>query len=77
MRKLYTIVEVAERYGLTRQQVIRKCSSPVAPWPHLRPVERKADTWRFTDDDLEAIEQRIRVREQQPDSWGRTRPRKT
>lgn len=69
---LHPIEFVMARYGLTREQVIRKCSSSVNPWPHLRPVERKADTWRFSDEDIETIEQRIRVRELAQDSWGRT-----
>lgn len=73
--ELHTIEDVAERYGLTRDQVIRKCSSSINPWPHMRPVERKADTWRFSDEDIEAIEQRIRVREIAQDSWGRTTSR--
>lgn len=69
---LYPIEFVMERYGLSRRAVIRKCSSSVNAWPHLRPVESDAKTWRFSEEDIEAIEQRIRVREMAQDSWGRT-----
>ncbi|MFI5426105.1 HNH endonuclease signature motif containing protein [Aeromicrobium sp. UC242_57] len=72
MNKLHTIEDVAEHFGLTREQVVRKCSSSISPWPHMRPVSRKADTWRFSDEDIETIEQRIRVRQMAQDSWGRT-----
>lgn len=72
MIDLYTIEQVADHFGLSPEQVIRKCSSPTAPWPHLRPVSRKSSTWRFSPEDVEAIEQRIRARMVPVDAWGRT-----
>lgn len=72
MNELFTVEQVAEHFGLSPKQVIAKCSSSVSPWPHMRPISRKSATWRFTEEDIEAIEQRIRNREVAVDSWGRT-----
>lgn len=72
MKTLHTVEQVADHFGLTPEQVVRKCSSPVNPWPHLRPVSRKSSTWRFSDEDVADIEQRIRTRMVATDSWGRT-----
>lgn len=77
MNRLFTIAEVAERFGLSPAQVIRKCSTSVAPWPHLRPVARKSSTWCFSEEDIEAIETRIRTRELSSDAWGRTGRRRS
>jgi hypothetical protein len=75
MKKLHSISDVAVHFGLDVDQVRRRCSTSVKPWPHIRPVQTKASTWLFTDEDIAAIEQRIRVRETTEDAWGRTRSR--
>ena len=75
MRRLYSIAEVAEHFGLSPKQVITKCSSSVNPWPVMKPIARKSSTWLFSEEDIETIEQRIRTREVSADSWGRTNAR--
>ena len=75
MNEIFTVEEVADHFGLTPEQVIRKCSSSTNPWPHMRPISRKSSTWRFSAEDVETIEQRIRTREVSADSWGRTKAR--
>lgn len=75
MKRFHTITAVADHFGLEVDQVRRRCSTAVNPWPHIRPVQTKASTWLFTDEDIEAIEQRIRVREISNDPWGRTKSR--
>lgn len=68
----YTVDQVAERYHLDRAQVIRRCRA-AQPWPHLRVAKNDAATWLFTDEDLEAIDEMLRVTGPVVDSWGRER----
>lgn len=69
----YTLEEVGEMFGnLDRAAVMRKCSHPLNPWPHIRPNQRDASTWRFTEADIAEIEHRIHVRAGAVDAWGRT-----
>jgi hypothetical protein len=72
MSPLYTIEQIAEHFGLSPEQVVRKCQSPINAWPHLRPIERKSSSWRFTEADVADIEARIASRMVDTDSWGRT-----
>lgn len=75
MDRLYSIEDVGERFGLTVQQVARKCSA-ADPWPHLRP-SRASSTWKVTEGDVAEIEARMRGPvAPPPDTWGRTRPRR-
>lgn len=72
MNELHTIEDVAAHFGLSPEQVVRKCSAPLNPWPHLRPIARKSSTWRFSDQDVADIEARISARMVGTDAWGRT-----
>ncbi|TSD68089.1 hypothetical protein [Aeromicrobium piscarium] len=67
---LHTIEDVAEHFGITPEQVKRRCVG-VNPWPHMRPARNRASTWRFSDDDLVEIERRIALRNRTVDAWGR------
>lgn len=69
----YDIAAVGERYGLEPAQVIRRCRDPHHPWPHLRVARNDAKTWLFTDADLDAIDELLRVTGPVVDSWGRER----
>lgn len=71
MTPTHSIAEVGDRYGLTVDQVIRKCR--INGWPHRRPNRRKAATWLFTDEDIAAIDDLIAERGPSVDSWGRER----
>lgn len=74
MKPLHTVAAVGEHFGLTPDQVVRRCAAKRDAWPHLRPDATKSSTWRFTDEDVEEIERRIahRSKVQAVDSWGRT-----
>ena len=72
MKALHTVAEVAAHFGLTEDQVVRRCSDRLGGWPHLRPDATKSSTWRFTDADVEAIEARLAQRPAAADTWGRT-----
>lgn len=70
MKPTYTVAELAARYGLDQASVIRRCRGD-RPWPHLRPNARKATTWRFTEADVEAIDDLMHHGGVLVDSWGR------
>lgn len=68
---LLTVEDIAARYGLTVDQVVRKCNPKADnPWPHIRP-SRLASSWRFSPEDVREIEAQSSSRS--IDTWGRTR----
>ena len=71
MTPTYSIDQVAERYNMDRDQVVRRCRRKLNAWPHLRPNKRDASTWIFTDADLDAIDSILRETGPRVDSWGR------
>lgn len=73
MSPTFTVADVAERYGLRPDQVVRRCRDQRRPWPHLRVAKNDATTWRFSDADIEAIDELLRVSGPVVDSWGRER----
>lgn len=72
MKPLHTIDAVADHFGLTPDQVVRRCRASLGAWPHMRPNNSDSSTWRFSDEDIELIEARIARRTLDVDSWGRT-----
>ena len=68
MTPTYTVAEVADRYGMTPDQVNRRCRR--ASWPHIRPNARKSSTWMFTEADIVSIDN-LMHRGVIVDSWGR------
>lgn len=71
MKALHSIDAVADHFGITVDQVARRCAGQNA-WPHIRPDRSDRTTWRFSDEDVEVIETRIARRSQKLDSWGRS-----
>lgn len=73
MKRLYTVAEVADHFGIEPHKVVRRCQDPMKPWPHLRPTNR-SESWRFTEADIEDIEMRLARRVVEvtaaADSWG-------
>lgn len=76
MTPLHALEEVADHFGITPDQVIRRCKSPVNPWPHVKVNQRDASTWRFSDDDVAEIENRLARHRVPVDSWGREQRRR-
>lgn len=72
MKPLHSIDAVADHFGLSVDQVARRCASSINPWPHIRPDKSRRATWRFSDEDVEEIEIRIARRSNKLDSWGRS-----
>lgn len=70
LEELHSVSDVARHFGITEDQVIARCKAPTNAWPHVRPA-RPAKSWRFTDEDIEAIEKAIARRTRPVDSWGR------
>lgn len=68
MNATYTVAEIATRYGMTPDQVIRRCQRN--GWPHIRPNARKSSTWRFTAGDIQSIDN-LMHHGAIVDSWGR------
>lgn len=71
MSPTYTLEEAAERYRITRDDVMRRCRRKVNAWPHCRPSERDSKTWFFTEADIEKVDALIRHTGPMVDSWGR------
>lgn len=71
MSPTYSIDEVAERFRLSRADVMRRLRARVNQWPHCRPNKRDASTWYFTDRDIDAIDALLRQAGPAVDSWGR------